>query len=96
MKMRRNLLAFICVAAVLTIAAVAPFLQRAGAQNVAATGSSASTNTRSSSDPKIVYPESKKVDQVDDYFGTAQASLRFLVAYITISAKFDPACGDTT
>ena len=73
MKMRRNLLAFICVAAVLTIAAVAPFLQRAGAQNVAATGSSASTNTRSSSDPKIVYPESKKVDQVDDYFGTKVA-----------------------
>ncbi len=30
-------------------------------------------SARSSSDPKIVYPESKKVDQVDDYFGTKVA-----------------------
>ena len=35
---------------------------------------SASTSTApSSSDPKIVYPESKKGDVVDDYFGTKVA-----------------------
>lgn len=70
----RSMFAFLFVAVVLTLAAIAPFLQRAGAQqsNVAPSGS-AGTPARSSNDPKIVYPVTKKVDVVDDYFGTKVA-----------------------
>ena len=71
-RIRRTLYAFAFVVAVLSIAAFAPVLQRSGAQNVASSSASGST-ARSASDPKIVYPESKKVDQVDDYFGTKVA-----------------------
>ena len=69
---RRSLFAFLYVATVLSLAAIAPFLHRTGAQGVAATGTAGSA-TRSSSDPEITYPESKKVEQVDDYFGTKVA-----------------------
>ena len=71
-RIRSTLYAFAFVIAVLSIAAFAPVLQRSGAQNVASSSASGST-ARSASDPKIVYPESKKVDQVDDYFGTKVA-----------------------
>src|SRR5215211_243749 len=60
----RTLFAVLIVAAALSV----PFLQRSTAQSVAPAGSA--TATRSSSDPKIVYPVTKKVEQVDDYFGT--------------------------
>ena len=60
----RTLFAVLFVAAALSL----PFLQRSSAQSVAPAGSA--TATRSSSDPKIVYPVTKKVEQVDDYFGT--------------------------
>jgi prolyl oligopeptidase len=38
------------------------------AQSMAPSG--AASATRSSNDPKIVYPVTKKIEQVDDYFGT--------------------------
>ena len=60
----RTLFAVLFVAAALSL----PFLQRSSAQSMAPSGSTA---TRSSSnDPKLVYPVTKKVEQVDDYFGT--------------------------
>ena len=71
MNNRRSLFAFLFVAAVLALAAAAPFLHRAGAQD--ATAPSGSGEERPSSDPKIVYPGSKKVEVVDDYFGTKVA-----------------------
>ncbi len=66
---RRSLFAFVLMAVILSVAAVAPLVNRSRAQNVA-TRRSATAATRSASDTKITYPESKKVDQVDDYFGT--------------------------
>jgi prolyl oligopeptidase len=48
-----------------------PFLQRSSAQSMAPGAST--TGSRSSSEDKITYPESKKVEQVDDYFGTKVA-----------------------
>jgi prolyl oligopeptidase len=62
----RSLFAFAFAAVVLSLAAVGPFWQPSEAQNLA-------SSSRSTSDPKIVYPESKKVDVVDDYFGTKVA-----------------------
>ena len=59
MTRSRIFLAALFVAAALSL----PFLQRSSAQSLAPTRSS--TN-----DPKIVYPVTKKVEQVDDYFGT--------------------------
>ena len=73
MNNRRSLLAFLFVAAVISLAAVAPFLTRAGAQNAVAPSGSANGPASSASDPKIVYPESKKVEQFDDFFGTKVA-----------------------
>ena len=72
-SVRRSLFAFAFVAAVLAIAATAPFLQRTGAQSMTAGNASSTASSRSSTDPKLVYPESKKVDVVDDYFGTKVA-----------------------
>jgi prolyl oligopeptidase len=67
----RSIFAFLCVAAVLTLAAVAPFLHRAGAQSVAAPSGSAGTAPRPTTDgSKLVYPPTKKGEHVDDYFGT--------------------------
>ena len=67
----RSIFAFLCVAAVLTLAAVAPFLHRAGAQSVSAPSGSAGAAPRSTTDgSKLVYPPTKKVEHVDDYFGT--------------------------
>src|SRR5678815_2828322 len=59
MSRPRIFLAVLFVAAALSL----PFLQRSSAQSLAPTRSS--TN-----DPKIVYPVTRKVEQVDDYFGT--------------------------
>src|SRR5215212_806696 len=73
MNNRRSLFALLCVAAVLSFAATAPFLHGAGAQGVTAPSASARAAARPSSDLKITYPESKKVEQVDDYFGTKVA-----------------------
>ena len=72
MNNRKSLFTFLFVAAVLALAAVAPLLQKAGAQSVAPSGS-AERATTASSDPKIVYPVTKKVDVVEDYFGTKVA-----------------------
>ena len=71
-SVRRSLFAFLLVAALLGAAAIAPIVSRAWAQNVAPNSTSA-TGAATSKDPKLVYPESKKVDQVDDYFGTKVA-----------------------
>ena len=71
-SVRRSLFAFLLVAALLGAAAIAPIVSRAWAQTVATTNTS-STGAATSKDPKLVYPESKKVDQVDDFFGTKVA-----------------------
>jgi prolyl oligopeptidase len=63
----RTLLAVLFVAAAVSL----PFLQRSSAQSMAPGAST--TGSRSSSEDKITYPESKKVEQVDDYFGTKVA-----------------------
>ena len=70
MNKSRSLFAFLFVAAVLALAAVAPFLTGSHAQSVAPGTSTGSVSRSSSDNPKITYPESKKVEQVDDYFGT--------------------------
>src|SRR5678816_2891463 len=59
MSRPRIFLAVLFVATALSL----PFLPRSSAQSLAPTRSA--TN-----DPKLVYPVTKKVDQVDDYFGT--------------------------
>src|ERR1041385_286115 len=64
----RTLFAVLFVAAAVSL----PFLQRSSAQSVTSPSTSAAA-TRASSDSKITYPESKKVEQVDDYFGTKVA-----------------------
>src|SRR5215211_5152769 len=74
-SVRRSLLAFLFVAAVLAVAALAPIVNKSRAQGVTTSTAAANRTSRSddakrSGDPKLVYPESKKVDQVDDYFGT--------------------------
>ena len=56
-RVRQSLFAFAFVAVILALAAVAPFLPRAFADGKDAKN-------------KITYPETKKVDVVDDYFGT--------------------------
>ncbi|HKP82126.1 MAG TPA: prolyl oligopeptidase family serine peptidase [Pyrinomonadaceae bacterium] len=71
MNNRRSVFTFLFVAAVLAIAAVAPALQRADAQNVSGAGANGRAGRSTNDVPaKIVYPVSKKVDVVDDYFGT--------------------------
>jgi prolyl oligopeptidase len=73
MNKTRSMFAFLCVVAVLTLAAIAPFLQHTGAQSSVAPSGSDGAAPRSTShgkEPKLVYPVTKKVEQVDDYFGT--------------------------
>jgi len=62
---RRAIFAFLYVAVILALAAVAPFVHPTSAQRPATPNGSAGGDN-----PRIVYPESKKGDQVDDYFGT--------------------------
>ena len=71
-RVRRSLFASLLVAALLGAAAIAPIVTRSSAQSVAPSSASG-TRAATSKDPKLVYPESKKVDQVDDYFGTKVA-----------------------
>ncbi|HSE17683.1 MAG TPA: prolyl oligopeptidase family serine peptidase [Pyrinomonadaceae bacterium] len=61
----RTLFACLFVAAALSL----PFWQHSSAQSMAPSGSATATPS-SANDPKIVYPVTKKVEQVDDYFGT--------------------------
>jgi len=56
---RRSLFAFLFVALVLSLFAVAPLLPRVAADD-----------KKDTSKSKITYPETKKVEVVDDYFGT--------------------------
>src|ERR1043166_7912741 len=70
-KNHGSLFAFLFVAALLTAAAVAPLLQDTAAQSM--TAPSGSAGGSDGSEPKIVYPVTKKVDQFDDYFGTKVA-----------------------
>src|SRR3954447_4445766 len=60
----RTLFAVLFVAAVLSL----PFLQRSSAQSMAPSDSNAARS--SANDPKLVYPVTKRIEQVDDYFGT--------------------------
>ena len=71
-SVRRSLLAFLFVAVVLSAAAIAPIINRSWAQSVAPATTS-STGSATARDPKLVYPESRKSEQVDDYFGTKVA-----------------------
>src|SRR5215217_9224725 len=68
----RCLLALLFVAGVLSLVTVAPFLQRTHAQSGTAPNGSGGGAARPS-DSKITYPETRKVEQVDDYFGTKVA-----------------------
>jgi prolyl oligopeptidase len=71
MNNRRSLFAFLFVATILAIGAIAPLVPRIGAQNVTTAGSTGgAARSTGDNEPKIVYPVSKKVDVVDDYFGT--------------------------
>ncbi len=70
MNKRRSLFAFLSIAALLTLAAVAPLLTRTSAQSATAPNGSAGASVRPDSDLRPNYPVSKKVDVVDDYFGT--------------------------
>ena len=58
-SVRRSLFAFLLIAALLGVAAIAPIVSRSRAQNVAPSGASANGVT-TSKDPKLIYPESKK------------------------------------
>src|SRR6185436_19867002 len=60
LNMWRSLFALALVAGVLCAIAVAPSLRSSLAQSA----------ILNKTDAKLTYPESKKVDQVDDYFGT--------------------------
>jgi prolyl oligopeptidase len=60
----RTLFAVLFVAAAVSL----PFWQRSSAQSMAPAEAPAAA--RSSNDPKLVYPVTRKVEQVDDYFGT--------------------------
>src|SRR6185436_12020733 len=71
-SVRRSLFVFLLVAASLGAAAIAPIVSRSWAQSVAPATTSA-TGAATAKDPKLVYPESRKGDQVDDYFGTKVA-----------------------
>src|SRR5688572_4522307 len=71
-SVRRSVFAFLLIAAVLGMAAIAPIVSRSRAQNVAPSGAS-SNGVTTTKDPKLVYPESKKGETVDDYFGTKVA-----------------------
>ena len=57
-RVRQSRLAFAFLTAVLSLAAVAPFLTRAA------------SDTKTDAKNKITYPETKKGEVVDDYFGT--------------------------
>jgi prolyl oligopeptidase len=61
-KKSNGIVVFVIVALAVSICAVAPLITRSSAQINAA--------TKNASNPKIAYPVSKKVNQVDDYFGT--------------------------
>src|SRR5688572_25831528 len=65
-----GLLSMVFVALTLSLIALAPTVYRTSAQEgQKLSDSSTNTGTKRASDPKIVYPESKKVDHVDEYFG---------------------------
>jgi len=68
-KNHRSLFVVLFVAALLTAAAVAPLLHQVDAQSLSASVG----RSDGRSEPKIVYPVTKKVDQFDDYFGTKVA-----------------------
>ena len=65
-KIKSNgIVVFVLVALGLSICAVAPLISRSSAQ--------INATTKNASNPKITYPVSKKVEQIDDYFGTKVA-----------------------
>jgi prolyl oligopeptidase len=72
-KNHRSLFTFLFVAGLFAAAAVAPLLQRAGAQSMTGAPSGAARAGDGRSDLKLVYPVTRKVEQVDDYFGTKVA-----------------------
>ena len=57
-NMSRGLFTFLLVAGVLSVLAVSPLARHSSAFSF------------DKNDAKLTYPESKRVDQVDDYFGT--------------------------
>jgi prolyl oligopeptidase len=62
----RILFAVFFLAAALSL----PFWQHSSAQSMAPAASTSTAARSSANDSKIVYPVTKKVEQVDDYFGT--------------------------
>jgi len=70
MNKNRSLFALLFVAGVLSLAAVAPFLHQTHAQQSATAPNGSGGGLP---DLKPVYPPTRKVDQIDDYFGTKVA-----------------------
>src|SRR5215213_6009616 len=87
-RVSRSLFAFLLVAAALSLAAITSLLPRTEAQSMTGPTGTTSAPARSSSDLKITYPETKKVEQVDDYFGTKVADpYRWLEDEISAETK---------
>jgi prolyl oligopeptidase len=74
LSLKRSLLPLALLALVISAFSLSSLVHRTRAQSgqlVNVANRSSATNT--TSDAKLTYPESKKVDQVDDYFGTRVA-----------------------
>ncbi|MFN2530405.1 MAG: prolyl oligopeptidase family protein [Pyrinomonadaceae bacterium] len=71
-SVRRSLLTFALVAIALTAIALAPIFDRSHAQSargLAAPNTTSTSTSKTGAGLKLTYPVSKKVDQIDDYFG---------------------------
>jgi prolyl oligopeptidase len=72
LSFRRSLFSLGLMAVVLLVLSLLPFAQRTRAQNgqKLSTGPNGSAGINTATETKLTYPETKKSDQVDDYFGT--------------------------
>ncbi len=72
LSFRRSLFSFGLMAVVLLVLSLLPFAQRTRAQNgqKLSTGPNSSSGINTATETKLTYPETRKSDQVDDYFGT--------------------------
>jgi prolyl oligopeptidase len=70
---RRDVLTLLLPALAFAVLSLAPIIRNSGAQETQSLSSTSASSVASKRDPKFVYPESKKVDQVDQYFGVKVA-----------------------
>ena len=75
LNFRRVLLPLAVMALAVSVLSVSQLIPDSSAQKAQKLSPAAATEN-SSGAPSIVYPESKKVDTVDDYFGTKVAEIR--------------------